>query len=84
MVIVGGLSVTDKKRRNGSVPAFHIGDRVRIPFGVSTVEATIVEDRGVIGAGGRRLYRVLADEPDHFFHLDTERAEEQIQLVSPN
>jgi hypothetical protein len=35
-----------------------IGDRVIVQFGGQDCEATVVEDRGDIGIGGRRLYRV--------------------------
>ena len=44
---------------------FAVGARVRVPFGVSKVVGTIVEDRGFIGVQGRRLVRVLIPvEPD--------------------
>ena len=49
---------------------FRVGDQVRFLFGVSKVEGTIVEDRGPIGVGGRRLYRIrfqfaADEEPMH-------------------
>ena len=34
------------------------GDRVRLLWGVTPVEWIIIEFRGNLGAGGRRLYRV--------------------------
>lgn len=34
------------------------GDRVRFLWGVTPVEGVVVEDRGNLGVGGRRLYRV--------------------------
>jgi hypothetical protein len=34
------------------------GDRVRFRFGTVPVEGVIVEDRGNLGGGGRRLYGV--------------------------
>jgi hypothetical protein len=37
---------------------FHVGDRVRFVFGLAETAGTIVEDRGAIGVGGRRLYGV--------------------------
>ena len=37
---------------------FQVGDWVRIPLGPRRVDALIVEDRGRIGAGGRRLLAV--------------------------
>jgi hypothetical protein len=51
-------------------------------FGFTPVEGKIVEDRGAIGYRGRRLYRVVVDEPENFFHLDTERGEEDLELVA--
>jgi hypothetical protein len=41
------------------------GDRVRFKFGLETVEGIVVEDRGPIGRGRRRLYgiRFPADRP---------------------
>jgi len=35
-----------------------VGDRVRFRMGLRRVVGTIVEDRGRIGAGGRRLFAV--------------------------
>jgi hypothetical protein len=37
------------------------GDRVRFLWGVTPVEGLIVEDRGNLGVGGRRLYRIRAE-----------------------
>jgi hypothetical protein len=34
------------------------GDRVRLLWGVTPVEGIIIEDRGNLGVGGRRFYRV--------------------------
>lgn len=39
---------------------FKVGERVRIRFGGRRIRAVIVEDRGPIGLGGRRLYAVRA------------------------
>jgi hypothetical protein len=43
---------------NRSMAKHSIGDRVRVPFGAQKVDAVIVEDRGAIGTGGRRLFAV--------------------------
>ncbi len=40
-----------------------VGDRVRFKWGTATVGGVIVEDRGCIGVGGRRLLLIRA-------HLD--------------
>ena len=37
---------------------FRVGDRVRILHGFRGMIAEVVEDRGRIGAGGRRFYAV--------------------------
>lgn len=39
-------------------PKFKLGDRVVFVFGTGTLEAVIVEDRGRLGVGGRRLYGI--------------------------
>lgn len=39
-------------------PKFKLGDRVVCELGMSTVEAVVVEDRGRLGVGGRRLYGI--------------------------
>ena len=43
-------------------PLFHIGDWVKFDYGPKKVSARIVEDRGLLGVQGRRLYRVQLDE----------------------
>ncbi len=35
-----------------------VGDRVRFQFGIETVEGVIVEDRGLLGVGGRRIWAI--------------------------
>ncbi len=46
---------------------FKVGDRVEFGFGSSDVIGVIIEDRGPIGIGGRRLYGIKfplgAEEP---------------------
>lgn len=37
-----------------------VGSRVSFLWGFSQLEGKIVEDRGAIGVGGRRLYRIEA------------------------
>jgi hypothetical protein len=68
--------------RRSPKPLFQLGDRVRFTFGVTPVEGTVVEDRGAIGYRGRRLYRVVVDEPETYFHLDSEIPEEDLELVT--
>ena len=40
---------------------FRVGDRVHVRFGPQNLIGTIVEDRGLITSGGRRLFRVRVD-----------------------
>ncbi len=61
---------------------FRIGDRVRMPFGSQFIEATIVEDHGNLGDGGKRLYGVcfrMDDVPDEIY---TEREADRLTLVA--
>ena len=53
------------KAKGGSAQkkGLHVGDRVRFLFGKDPVEGVIVEDRGLLAAGGRRLWAIE-------FHLD--------------
>jgi hypothetical protein len=61
---------------------FRVGDRVRIPFGTESIEATIVEDRGNLGMGGRRIYGVRFRVDDVTDEIYTERDADQITLVA--
>jgi hypothetical protein len=42
-------------------PLFHIGDWVAFQYGPEKVSAKVLEDRGRLGVGGRRIYRVQPD-----------------------
>jgi hypothetical protein len=41
-----------------SLPPFRVGDRVRVTIGNLRLAGSIVEDRGNLGGGGRRLFAV--------------------------
>ena len=44
-------------------PQFQVGDWVSFPYGSRRVSAQVIEDRGPLGVGRRRLYRVrVGDE----------------------
>jgi hypothetical protein len=49
-----------KIKRNGSAPRplFKKGDVVTFLFGASSAAGVVVEDRGCLGIGGRRLYGI--------------------------
>jgi hypothetical protein len=49
---------TGDGNRKSAEKTFRVGDRVRFQLGVEMVEGVITEDRGAIGVGGRRLYRI--------------------------
>ncbi len=56
---------------------FAEGDRVRFHFGIAEVEGTVVEDRGNLAGGGRRLYGVtfLADDVSDPIYTEMEASE---------
>ncbi len=64
-------------------PTFKVGDRVRVPLGLQTYPGTIVEDRGLLSSGGRRLYRVKVefDPPNTTF---IEFPEEELTAAQQN
>jgi hypothetical protein len=41
--------------------SFKVGDRVKVRLGLQSSFGTIVEDRGFLSSGGRRLYRVRVE-----------------------
>jgi hypothetical protein len=61
---------------------FHEGDRVRLLWGVTPVEGVIIEDRGNLGVGGRRIYRVRLRVDDFTEPVETERPVEDLTLVA--
>jgi hypothetical protein len=69
-----------KKPPREPEPAFKVGDRVSFLFGSSEVVGTIVEDRGCLGVGGRRLYGIrFPAEPGELLY--TEMPEVQLKAV---
>jgi hypothetical protein len=70
-----------RNKRKPSPSRFHIGQRVRFEFGVRTAEGVIVEDRGFIGVGGRRLWRVESKD-DPYFPFAIELGEEEMEPVA--
>ncbi|HEY1862013.1 MAG TPA: hypothetical protein VGG61_16755 [Gemmataceae bacterium] len=53
-----------RTRTTAPVP-FQVGDKVEFTLVNKSIKAVIVEDRGAIGVGGRRVYRIR-------FNLDPE------------
>ncbi len=60
---------------------FRVGQKVRLKHGFPGLIAEIVEDRGLIGVGGRRLYGILL-HPDPWNDFTTERPEEELEAVA--
>jgi hypothetical protein len=61
---------------------FRVGDRVRIPFGTEQVEATVVEDRGNLGEGGKRIYRLMFQLDDVSGEMFAVRGVDDLTLVA--
>jgi hypothetical protein len=61
---------------------FRVGDRVRIRHGFRGMIAEVVEDRGRIGVGGRRLYAVKF-RLDEWNEHTSELPEESLEPVEP-
>jgi hypothetical protein len=70
-----------KIRANGR-PLFHKGDFVSFAYGAGSVTGQIVEDRGCLGIGGRRLYGIRWEiNPGEQAYI--EMPEEELQAASP-
>ena len=70
------MSTTQRKSR------FHVGDRVRIDFGLRKLTGVIVEDVGPLGIGGRHLFQV--DVPmDPFDPWSVRLQEDEIEALPP-
>jgi hypothetical protein len=53
-----------------------------MPFGLEQIEATIVEDRGNLGEGGKRIYGLRFSVDDVSGETYTERVVDDLTLVS--
>jgi hypothetical protein len=58
------------------------GDRVRLLWGVTPVEGIIIEDRGNLGVGGRRLYRVRVQLDEITEPIETSWPADDLTLVA--
>ncbi len=61
---------------------FREGDRVRLLWGVTPVEGIVIEDRGNLGVGGRRFYRIRIRHDDITEPSETERPAEDLTLIA--
>jgi hypothetical protein len=58
---VTAMAAPTRSERPFERPRFKVGDRVSLRLGLQNSLGTIIEDRGFLGSGGRRLYRVKVD-----------------------
>ena len=63
-------------------PTFRVGDQVRVDFGRRKLTGVIVEDRGAIGAQGRRLFQVEIPM-DPFEPMSVELPEDEMEPMPP-
>ncbi len=61
---------------------FAEGDRVRLLWGVTPVEGVIVEDRGNLGVGGARMYRVRVQLDDITEPIETSFPADDLSLLA--
>jgi len=61
---------------------FREGDRVLLRWGGTEVEGVVVEDRGPLGGGGKRLYGVTFRVDDVSDPIYTELAPEKLTLLA--
>jgi hypothetical protein len=52
------MRMTVSKKPSSVLPPVHVGDGVRFKWGFDDTEGVVIEDRGPLGIGGRRLYRI--------------------------
>jgi len=64
-------------------PKFRLGEWVTFQYGVRPVFAQIIEDRGRLGANGRRLYRIRIDW-DFNESSDFEMPEDEMEKAVPD
>jgi hypothetical protein len=61
---------------------FRDGDRVRLLWGVTPVEGIVIEDRGNLGVGGKRIYRVRVRLDDITEPMESEWPVDELTLVA--
>lgn len=58
-----------------------VGDAVTARYGMYTVRGTVIEDRGNVGMGGRRMFRIHVDVGGDAEPLDFEIPADDISSV---
>jgi len=69
-------------RRDNRKRHHAVGSKVRVVFGVNEVVATVVEDRGPVGVGGRLLLRVRLDIPGAGEPIELEIPAEDVKAAA--
>jgi hypothetical protein len=66
-----------------SKPSIRVGDKIRFNVGGDQfIEGQIIEDRGPIGVGGRRLYGISYDlGADHPYYIEMPAVE--FEVIEP-
>lgn len=59
-----------------------VGDHVKFHFVTTDVTATVIEDRGPLAGGGRRLLRLRLDPEYEIFGREIEMPEEELRSAS--
>jgi hypothetical protein len=62
------------------IPA--VGSKVRFVFGLSEVTGTVIEDRGDLGVGGRRLLRVRFEIEGASEPFETEISADEVKVAA--
>jgi hypothetical protein len=63
-----------------TIPA--VGSRVKFVFGLTEVTGTVIEDRGDLGIGGRRILRVRFEIKGAGEPFETEIAAENVRVAA--
>jgi hypothetical protein len=71
-----------KAKDKANPPLFKRGDHVSFLFGTGTVTGEVVEDRGCLGIGGRRLYGIRFEINPGDDRVHTEMPEEELTAVA--
>lgn len=76
------ISARRSKRRSLASHAITVGSRVSFVFGLAPVTGTVIEDRGDLGVGGRRLLRVRFEIEGAGEPFETEMPAEELTLAA--
>lgn len=80
------MSVSSRETKSkGAKPGLRIpavGSKVKFIFGLSEVTGTVIEDRGELGVGGRRLLRVRFEIEGAGEPFETEIPAEDVRVAA--